>query len=772
MSGFLPDLASWALRGGAGSNGNGGDEDANDNDNDNDNDNEQQSQEPTQHQQLSEQDMRARRLARMEAMAQKSSQQQQQEPEAMEVDPKQESSNKATPTPTTSTSSANSSSITAAPMEVSSSSSPPRKKAVVVVTNKSAPAAEPSSPQKSPKKKKESHENDSSKLQKKKELLIKKVIHVTIAPATDSACVPIELDSNSIGTHSIAELLATRLSLPCSCLNTTMPPQKPLIPYLALAHRKAADELSTLRHSKKPDSDIQELLEEIQRQVVSYAASSLMEPDLFEQAKDAKQQLSKELIQNTDPTNAITFGLSGPSSSFYYLLCEELVTQDQETFEKVVTHIGTQIKTQLSKCDTLDSGGGEATALGLVSALTSLCVHKKAALALSQHPQFLLPPAGSPAATEQVRPPVAPGTDLIRSMFGGENQPYLRRSGRGLEKDTILGLCLRVSTPKNNPAFSPNNILRQSLDSVERTTNSQRRQLLIYQDACNRLIMALIKGGPDARGNVLHWIQDCLLVNTGATAMRPDATKVSSTSLLLNVSVALLKLCEPFVMDEKKHKLIDAGFVSSAEHHGGIFPISGDNALPRLGESNNNNNNDDDGGDGMRMNEEYNPKNAFIPTCFFFTVRSLALGILPMLSHHENLLRHISHQHWQLSSQHRDIHSDPHFCILVSKQRSNEVALFEEEMAKASLGFCNLIAKFLHQLPDDILRTMPEHFVDNICDVLMGVAKMKPKLLRGMELRYVFALVIKLLSPTYASVSTVFVSTNIYIYIYMRLLCL
>jgi hypothetical protein len=135
--------------------------------------------------------------------------------------------------------------------------------------------------------------------------------------------------------------------------------------------------------------------------------------------------------------------------------------------------------------------------------------------------------------------------------------------------------------------------------------------------------------------------------------------------------------------------------------------------------------------------------------------RSLALGIVPMLSQHENLLRHISHQHWELSSQNRDIHSDPHFCILVSRQRSNEVALFQEEMVTDTLRFCNLMAKVLSsQLSDDRLTQMPEHFVDNVCDILMSVAKLKPKLLRSMELRFVFQLVVKLLSPTYASVSS------------------
>jgi ubiquitin conjugation factor E4 B len=46
---------------------------------------------------------------------------------------------------------------------------------------------------------------------------------------------------------------------------------------------------------------------------------------------------------------------------------------------------------------------------------------------------------------------------------------------------------------------------------------------------------------------------------------------------------------------------------------------------------------------------------------------------------------------------------------------------------------------------------MPEHFADDICSTLMEVTKMKPKILRGLEFRHVFSMVVKLLSPTYAS---------------------
>lgn len=566
-------------------------------------------------------------------------------------------------------------------------------------------------------------------------------------------------DLQSLGTQSIAEILATRLSLSATQLQTT-PAQKPLILYLAQAHRKASDELKTLASTataaasaasnpkKQAENDqLKALLEEIQTQVVSYAASSLMEPDLFEQAKDGIGQLTKALLNPTgDLSQSLTFGVHGPNSSFYYLLCEELISQDEASFQSIIVSVVQNLMKSLKTCESLDSGVGDTSALGLVAALTSVCSHKKAALAVAQSDLFLIPAEGTSQAAELIRPPVPPGADLLRMLGGGDYRPYQRRSGPGLEKETLLGTVLRISTPKSNPAFSPSTVLRQSLDSAERATNQQRSQLKIYQDASHQLIMSLIKGGPAVRAKVLQWFQDCQRVNPGATAMRPDTTKVSSSALLLNVSVALLKLCQPFVTDTKKHHLIDPSFVWASEVGRKLFPTTGDDAIPRLGDS------EEINDPNNTSTASYAPKNAFIPEVFFLAARSLALGIVPLLSSHENLLRHISHQHWELSNSNngRDIYSDPHFCMMVSRQRSQEVALFQEEMVTDTLLMSDLIAKVLvSQVDDAQLAKLPEHLVQNMCEILMSLAKLKAKLLKGISLKHVFQLVVKLLSPSY-----------------------
>mmetsp|Transcript_7103 Transcript_7103/g.8233 ORF Transcript_7103/g.8233 Transcript_7103/m.8233 type:complete len:1179 (-) Transcript_7103:398-3934(-) len=784
MSGYLPDsLANWALRGGAGDSNN-----YNDNDNNNNNTNEGEGTATAPEPAITEADMRARRLARMEAISKRNLEQrkeenQAQDPQPMEVDTDTKLATLATVT---------------TPMEMEMDASPPatkKCKGELIQTATSDITTPTNNNDKVLAKAKSSTPIDSArKIQRKKELLIKKVLNVTIynRQARDPACLHIDLgpDENenetitdghggvgSMGVHMIAELLATRLYLPPSQLRETVPAQKSFILYLATAHRKAAEEAKTLRQQPK-DSNIPliEILNEIQTQVVSYAASGIMEPDLFEQASDSRSQLLRAMIETCgggDPLRSLTYGVTGKSdSSFYHQLCDELNTQDSSTFENVVAGLATQLTKHLKQCEDINATvivdftekedattatntrNNDRLSCGptqLVAALQAVCGHKKAALIVTNLPRFLLPSAGSAAANEIIRPPMPAGADIFRMLAGGggnHRRPYQKRSGVGLEQYTLLGSVFRISTPRdNNPAFSSGNPLRQPSSVIEQITRSQRQQLKVYQVLLNQLVMSFVKAGKDSRNKLFKWFADYQLVNPAATGMRPDyGTKVSSPSLLLNVSIVLLKLCEPFVSDKKKHNLIDPLFVLSADDNFGVFPTqeSGNDSLPRLG-------GDEGDGNDIMAATPYNPKNTFIPQCLFYAARSIALGIAPLLSQHENLLRNISHRNWMVHNSNGDLQSDPQFRMLILRQRSHEVSLFQEEMVVDTLQFCDLMAKILYEMEnDDILRNMPEFFVVNVCDILMDVAKFQAKLLRGLQFRYVFKMVVKLLSPKYA----------------------
>mmetsp|Transcript_7777 Transcript_7777/g.10623 ORF Transcript_7777/g.10623 Transcript_7777/m.10623 type:complete len:1170 (-) Transcript_7777:196-3705(-) len=776
MSGFLPDIASWALRG------------RSEGDADGANNEEQQGQEPIR--QLSEEEVRAKRMARLAAL-----QNQAKDTAAAADDDKMDVDDAGgDKEPVSTLSASDKMDIDVVDTPVASASQPVASKPDPIVT---APvASKPPPPDVKPAataveggeasknvQKKRAREpptpaEAARRLGRKKELLLRKTLNITLSSTSSTTtssfpdAVPISVDDPSVTVQSISEILAARLAMaPKSPALQTTPPQKPgVISYLGWCHRRAGEELKELRMSQekrknKAGADVgikelEDILEETRKQVVSYAASSLMMPDLFELGNDGALQLARCLSASAaDPISSITFGLSGPSSSFYSCLCEELLSQDPDAFESVIADTVSHFSKALSKCDTvLDAGGGsteegiDGGGLVIISGLKELCTHKKAAGCLTRVPSFLLPAEGSEKSKEKVTPPAptfpsGAGASaqqqrffrMVQAMSAGRGG-YLRRSGPALEKETLLGLVLRIGLPMENPSVSSSfqNAASRTMKDVKQSIDGMRRQLRIYQDKCNELVRALVTAGADARGQVMNWIIDALLVNIGADAMRPDKSKVSSSQTLLNLAVVLLKLCEPFVANEKKAALIDPGFVSFPEGHGGVFTTEGDNAVPRLSES------------PDPATKPYKPKNSFIPQCFFFTARALHLSVVSGSSYHMNILRQVNHTAWQLRQRNVNAQSDPNFNHILSMQYANEVSLLAPEMIADTLRFFDLTAGFILRIDDSQLPHMPEHFVDDMCDITTFVSRVEPKAMQGLGLGNIFKAVVKLLSPKYA----------------------
>lgn len=728
----MDGLRSWALRGLAASNSADSDNASTDANTLNDGNNEAP---------LTAEEMRALRLAKMEALQQKQREEQermanreenmQQEPEAMDVD-----------SPAGKTG------------DGAVASQADQVSTAAALTK--AEAAKPSSPSLKKKAKSDSQDKISKKIQREKELMLKKCLSIALAGsalASDSSCTVIDIGSTEITVQTVAEILAERISMHHTLPNAG---QNSLIRYLGTSHRLAAQELKDLQSfSSSPKSstapsavqgnEAADILVEIQRQLVSYAASCIMELDLFPAGQDAAHQLAMCLLTTiSDLNTSIILGVNKSTSSFFYLLVEELKAQDAD-LKKIVSDVVNVIVGKLFKVESvLDVVDGGNDGVILVSALAAFAMHKDTAKEMVKLENFLLPAEGSEEAKQVIRPQMNTGNLFM--MLTGEARPYKKRSGPALEKNTILGLALRIGVPtKANPAFSPSGIFNMTVNAMEGITRQQRNKLTSQREANNQLIKALIKAGEETRARVMDWIRDALLVNYGADAMRPDASKVSSPGLLLNLSAALLKLCEPLVLDaDNKIQFIKPSFVSSPRDHGGVFETTGDHAVARLGSLS-------DGEDAF-MIEAYNPKNRFISPCFFFCARSLHYGLAPALSHHESLLRHIMYQHHDIRDAGRDIRSDPHFGMLLCRQRAAEVALFEPTQALDTLKFCDFMSRVLLEMDDKLLRTMPEDFINDCCSIITSIAKLKSELLKGLTLRYVFQMSVKMLSPGYGTV--------------------
>ena len=491
-----------------------------------------------------------------------------------------------------------------------------------------------------------------------------------------------------------------------------------------------------------------------------------MEPDLFPSGKDGSKQLAK-CLQNatTDLATSITFGATGTKSSFYYVLCDELSSQDMSSFNSIIQSTVSHIIKSLERSDSiLDSGDG---GIVTISALKALCSHKKAAAALTLHSNFLLPPANSPQAKERISnlpPGATPQQQQIFQMMQALNRGitgYQKRSGPALEKHTILGQVLKLGLPMESASVVQpfQNAATKTVNHIQKVTDGMRRQLKMYQDESFALVKSLVGAGPQAKDRVMMWITDALLVNIGSTAMRPDRSKVSNSQTLLNIGSVLLKLCDPFVSDPKKSKLIDPGFVSSEAHHGNVFSMTGDDAVSRLSQRNQNTDESNSKSDNANS-EEYNPKNTFIPQLFFFTARILHLGLIPSSGYHTSLARRVNHTAYTLRQRNADVVSDPDFNQILSMQYANEVSVLNPDLLTDALRFMNCCAGFLNSIDDEKLPSMPEHLVDDMCDLITFTSRMATKVMQGVDFGNVFKVTVKLLSPNYAQVR--FVYANVY----------
>ena len=393
--------------------------------------------------------------------------------------------------------------------------------------------------------------------------------------------------ASEITVQSIAEILAARLSLPRTSpsLRTTPTQKSGIVAYCGQCYVRASQEIKTIREGRERreqkrerrrlmmmkkeegveavaggstasasdagaaggttasatdailnshDEELIAILNEIQTQVVSYAASSLLEADLFELGTDGPAQLVASLRSaSIDPTNGITMNVAGSGSSFYAKLCEELNGTDASEFGRVIGEAVVLLSDALAKCETVaeggggggdtGGGGGDASPLVLVNALSALCGNKAAAAVVASHPTFLLPPAGSPAAAERITPPqptVPPNANQQQAQFyrmmaaltRGHRRGYDRRSGPALERDTIIGRAMKIGCPKDDPDVLTSfaNMGGRSKKDSDNTMSGLRSQLTAYQVALNGLVKTLITAGAGPRGKVRLW--SCLCV--------------------------------------------------------------------------------------------------------------------------------------------------------------------------------------------------------------------------------------------------------------------
>jgi len=150
----------------------------------------------------------------------------------------------------------------------------------------------------------------------------------------------------------------------------------------------------------------------------------------------------------------------------------------------------------------------------------------------------------------------------------------------------------------------------------------------------------------------------------------------------------------------------------------GVYPTKGDDLVARCAEAEAEADADQDV--DMAMPPPPPKTSNFISKAFFLTARSLHLGVVPLKNYASHLQQNFYYYRQQAGED--AWRTDEQVQNTLNRKMALDVALLDSDFLMGTLAFLNTSATFLTSLPSEELKTMPEHFIDDLCDIVKFVA--------------------------------------------------
>ena len=340
--------------------------------------------------------------------------------------------------------------------------------------------------------------------------------------------------------------------------------------------------------SKNTDEGKAEVLNEAKRICMSYCSFAATMPDMFYDGDTAPSgnQLADHLL--LEPENE-----KGIDHDFIMEAISRFSEDDalKEAFVGGVEELGRKLGT-LSMNDDYKS---------YVMVLRRLVQYPPLTLALSESSMFL--PANTPAPK--------------------------------IEKATLLGPFFRISPVQEEVAlkyfFSPKT---RDKGNIANSQNALRMTLQTHQHELFEIVDRFIKCGKESRERTLDWFAHCINTNHRKRAMRSDPRQVSTDGFMINITVVLDRLCEPFM---------DASFSKVGRIEAEYF-----RRQPRVDIKDETKINADQATADSFYSQKAEGQSNFISEIFFLTVAAHHYGIDAAHQRLEGLKRDIKHFESQL----------------------------------------------------------------------------------------------------------------------------
>lgn len=288
------------------------------------------------------------------------------------------------------------------------------------------------------------------------------------------------------------------------------PHDKPLMDYMLPCWKRVVRAKKSLR---TPTPEKEAVISEAKRLCMSYCIFAVTLPDLFSREPNPQHDtLVPYLLRDIDHDNGICLDFLQEAVS--------RIAEDESILEIFVKAM-VEISTQLSKLTMNDGYKSHVNALKLYSKFPPLLD------ALANHPTFMM-----------------------------------AQSAPGIEKNTLLGPFFRISplqTEVTKTYFAGPRTLDRG--AIKNAQSALQLTLTAHQFDLRDIVNAFIRASLGTRHKLLDWFAYIMNSNHKRRAMQVDPKQVASDGFMVNVTVVLDHLCEPF-MDTTFSKVdrIDVGY--------------------------------------------------------------------------------------------------------------------------------------------------------------------------------------------------------------------
>ncbi|KAG8164062.1 hypothetical protein KVR01_005980 [Diaporthe batatas] len=291
---------------------------------------------------------------------------------------------------------------------------------------------------------------------------------------------------------------------------SSYPQEKPLMDYMLACWKRVVQTKKSLR---SPTAEKEAVIQEVKRLCMSYAIFAVTLPDLFSRESNPKHDtLVPYLLRDIEHESGICLEF-----------IQEAVARipDDDSIVDLFVKAMVDISTQLSTMSMNDDYRPHVNALKLYSKFPPLLD------ALANHPTFLM-----------------------------------AQSAPGIEKHTMLGPFFRISplqTEVTKAYFAGPRTLDRG--AIKNSQSALQVTLNAHQFDLKDIVNAFVRASLGTRHKLLDWFAYIMNTNHKRRAIQVNPKEVASDGFMMNVTVILDHLCEPF-MDTTFSKVdrIDVGY--------------------------------------------------------------------------------------------------------------------------------------------------------------------------------------------------------------------